>query len=123
MTRNKIICGKGTCPDCGTPLGSSLVTWKQHRLKCKPKKIKDKQYWMCIIGGVPKEDLGFGVDGPLRMAVRDKFFELFGNDDVCSSGWGIDQERYELLRLLHLKSNDELKKLLKKPNKSKKIKL
>lgn len=72
-----------------------------------------KQYWMCIIGDVdPKLYKGNGADGPLRHAVRDKFNEIFGPDNVCSSGWGIDEERYQLLRSLHLKSTLELKTLL-----------
>lgn len=61
-----------------------------------------QQYWMCLIGPAnPDEYKGNGEDFPLRMAVRDKFFEIFGNDDVCASGWGINQARYEALRTLH----------------------
>lgn len=75
---------------------------------------KIKEYWMCIIGGTnPNEYKGNGADSPLRMAVRDKFNEIFGSDEVCTSGWGIDEERYEILRRLHLKSTEELKELLK----------
>ena len=73
---------------------------------------KNKQYWMCIIGGVPKKDLSWVADGPLRRAVRNKFNEIFGEDEVCASGWGIDEERYKILRTLHTKSTEELKKLL-----------
>lgn len=79
------------------------------------KENKKKEYWMCIIGGVTKDKLGWGADWPLRQAVRDKFIEIFDQpDDVCASGWGIDEERYELLRTIHLKSTEELKKMLKK---------
>lgn len=72
-----------------------------------------KQYWMCIIGGVdPSKYEGNGADYPLRQAVREKYYEIFGEDEVCASGWGINEERYHLLRSLHLKSTEELKKLL-----------
>lgn len=77
-------------------------------------KKNKKEYWMCIIGGTdPNKYKGTGADFPLRMAVRQKFNEIFGSEEVCASGWGIGEERYEILRRLHLKSTDELKKLLK----------
>lgn len=75
--------------------------------------IKNKRYWMCIIGGTnPNLYKGNGADFPLRMAVRDKYNEIFGEDEVCASGWGIDEERYNILRTLHSKSTEELKELL-----------
>lgn len=75
---------------------------------------KKKQYWMCIIGpGDPNDYKGNGADGPLRSAVRDTFERIFGEDEVCASGWGIDEERYHLLRSLHLKTTEELKTLIK----------
>ena len=76
-------------------------------------KVSSKKYWMCIIGGTdPDLYEGNGADFPLRMAVRDKFNEIFGEDEVCSSGWNIDEERYNVLRSLHLKTTEELKELL-----------
>lgn len=76
---------------------------------------KDKQYWMCIIGGVPKKELNnhFGADSILRQPVRYAFNNTFGEDEVCASGWGIDEERYNILRSLHLKPTEELKKFIK----------
>ena len=71
-----------------------------------------KQYWMCIIGGVKKKNLPMGADSILRNPVRNTFNVHFGNDEVCASGWGINEERYNLLRTLHEKSNEELQKLL-----------
>jgi hypothetical protein len=72
------------------------------------------EYWMCIIGPVKRNELGWGADGPMRAAVRDKFLEVFEkDDDVCSSGWGIDEERYQVLRTLDTKSTEELKRILK----------
>lgn len=72
-----------------------------------------KEYWMCIIGGVPSGTVPYGGDFPLRQAVRDKFFQMFGEgDEICSSGWGINEERMELLRTLSVKSTDDLKKML-----------
>lgn len=74
----------------------------------------DKQYWMCIIGSTnPNKYKGNGADFPLRNAVRDVYNDIFGEDEVCSSGWGIDEERYIILRDLHSKSTEDLKKLLK----------
>jgi len=73
-----------------------------------------KQYWMCLIGPAnPNDYKGNGADAPLRMAVRSKFFDIFGNDDICASGWGIDQERYEVLRTLHQLSTAKLIELCK----------
>lgn len=76
--------------------------------------MKDKQYWMCIIGGVPKKELNkhWGADSILRQPVRQSFNDVFGEDEVCASGWGIDEERYNILRILHSKSTEELKKLI-----------
>ena len=72
-----------------------------------------KQYWMCIIGPVDLNKYeGNGADWPLRQSVRDQFNETFGPDEVCASGWGINEERYQLLRSLHLKSTIDLRKLL-----------
>lgn len=55
---------------------------------------------------------GNGADWPLRQVVRNEFNEIFGEDEVCASGWGIDEERYELLRSLHLKPTQDLTKAL-----------
>lgn len=76
--------------------------------------MKNKQYWMCMIGPAdPSEYKGNGADGPLRNAVRNTFYDMFEpDDDVCSSGWGINEERYDLLRIIHLYSTEELKKVL-----------
>ncbi len=75
---------------------------------------KNNQYWMCLIGPVKQNELGWGADGAMRSAVRDKFIEVFDkHDDVCASGWGIDEERYQILRTLHVKSTEELKRILK----------
>lgn len=78
-------------------------------------KEKNKQYWMCIIGGVSKKELNkhYGADSILRQPVRDAFNDVFGEDEVCASGWGIDEERYQILRVLQSKSTEELKKLIK----------
>lgn len=73
-----------------------------------------KKYWSCIIGGEVGELLP-GSDFVLRHAVRCAYQELTDeSDEVCSSGWGIDEERYKLLRRLEVLSTDELKELLDK---------
>ena len=75
-------------------------------------KQKDERYWSCIIGPVDIKNLGGGEDATLRMPVRDAFNERFGEDKVCSSGWGITKERYELLRYLNSLDTEVLKKIV-----------
>ena len=73
-----------------------------------------KKYWSCLIGAEIGE-LPWGSDFPLRMAVREAFEKTTGvPDEVCASGWGIDEERYELLRIIGLMSTSEIKTLLEK---------
>jgi len=73
-----------------------------------------KKYWSCLIGG-EIGDLPQGSDFPLRVAVKDAFIDLTGEvDEVCASGWGIDEERYELLRRIELLPTEELKDILEK---------
>lgn len=72
------------------------------------------QYWMCIIGPTnPDNYKGNGADGPLRANVKNTFYKIFGNHKVCASGWGIDEERYQLLRKLHSLPTITLKEILK----------
>ncbi len=72
-----------------------------------------KEYWSCLIGPADLNEYeDGGADFPLRMAVRDEFNYIFGPDEVCCSGWGISEERYELLRKISLKSDDQLRKFL-----------
>lgn len=75
---------------------------------------KKMEYWFCLIGQYDVNSYkAHGADYPLRMAVRDKFIDLTGKDcDVCASGWGIDQKRYEILSSINLISTDELEKIL-----------
>lgn len=72
----------------------------------------NKQYWYCLIGGVSKDKIPSGGDAILRFPVRDAFNEVFGQDEVCASGWGIDEERYNILRKVGMMSTEELKKIL-----------
>jgi len=70
-----------------------------------------KKYWSCLIGGEIGE-LPQGSDLPLRIAVRHAFLDLTGEvDEVCASGWGINEERYELLRRLQSLPTEELKEI------------
>jgi len=76
-----------------------------------------KFYWSCLIGGPidPSKYEGNGADWPLRQAVRDAYIKMFCEDnEVCSSGWGINEERYELLRKVNHIPTSDLKKLIKK---------
>jgi len=73
-----------------------------------------KKYWSCLIGG-EIDDLPQGSDLPLRAAVQEAYYFLVGEcDEVCASGWGIDEERYGLLRLLESLPTEELKDILEK---------
>jgi len=76
-------------------------------------------YWMCMIGPVDRKEIPEGGDSILRMAVRNKFYEVFGEDEVCASGWGIDEKRYQVLRILHLIPTKDLEKFIKQYQKSK----
>lgn len=73
-------------------------------LKKEDKKSEKKpQYWMCIIGPTDRNQLPDGSDGPMRMGIQDTFRKLTGHyPNTTASGWGIDPERYELLRTLHV---------------------
>lgn len=71
-----------------------------------------KKYWSCLIGG-EIDELSWSSDFPLRQAVRKAYKETIGEpDEVCASGWGIDEERYNLLRIIGLMSTEEIKKML-----------
>lgn len=72
-----------------------------------------KEYWMGIIGPVKSKDIPWGGDAVLRMPLRDAFIQSFGSEEVCVSGWGIDEKRYEILRSLHLIPTDVLEKMVK----------
>lgn len=62
-----------------------------------------KEYWMCIIGGVPSGTVPAGGD---------KFYDMFGvGDEICSSGWGVNEERMEILRTISITPTADLKKM------------
>lgn len=67
------------------------------------------EYWMCIIGPTDRNQLPDGSDGPMRNGVHNSFSNLTGHGaDVIASGWGINPERYELLRTLHVQDTKAL---------------
>lgn len=72
-----------------------------------------KNYWSCIIGPVDNKDLPRGSDATLRGPIREAFNKAFGSDNVCASGWRIDEEKYKLLRKLESLDTLTLKKILK----------
>jgi len=62
--------------------------------------MEDKlmNYWTCTIGPIERSKIPFGGDGPMRSAVQNKFFEMFGEyADICSSGWGLTEEMKDRL--------------------------
>lgn len=65
-----------------------------------------KEYWFCMIGSTEREQLPQGSDFPMRMAVREKYQKVTGEeDDICSSGWGLDQDTYDVVsKLLIIKT-------------------
>ena len=65
-----------------------------------------KEYWLCIIGSTERDNLPQGSDFPMRMAVREEYQKVTGEeDDICSSGWGLDQDTYDtILTLLIMKT-------------------
>jgi hypothetical protein len=84
----------------------------------------DNEYWFCFIGPVKKKKLGWGADGPLRLAVKDKFNEIFGikKKTVVASGWGMNQKKYDLMRVLSSMTAEELEKILRNNGEMEKLK-
>ena len=57
------------------------------------------EWWSCTIGPVKRGSVPSGGDFPLRIAVKEKFEEMFHTDDYdCSSGWGLTSDVEEVLR-------------------------
>ena len=57
------------------------------------KKEKKLEYWFCKIGPIDRSKVPDFGDGPLRMAVENKFIEMFGEQaESCGSGWGLTEE-------------------------------
>lgn len=75
-----------------------------NKKETKPESVFRKlEYWMCIIGPTDRNHLPEGSDGPMRSGVYSAFANLTGHGaSVIASGWGINPERYELLRTLHV---------------------
>lgn len=63
--------------------------------------MKDKQYWVCIIGSVEQMKLKKGADAPFRNAVETAFHKMFPKgpieDFICWSGWGCSQQKCDAL--------------------------
>jgi hypothetical protein len=66
-------------------------------------KEKKLEYWFCDIGPIDRNKIGWGADGPLRMAVQNKFIEMFDEQaQRCSSGWGLTEEMKTRLDIISL---------------------
>jgi len=49
--------------------------------------------WTCEIGPIPRDRVPDGGDLPLRLAVKEAFRQMFGEDaEFCASGWGRNKE-------------------------------
>lgn len=56
--------------------------------------MKNKEYWHCYIGPVDSKKLKWGADAPIRMAVEEAFYKMFGCwAKTCGSGWGVTEEQ------------------------------
>jgi hypothetical protein len=67
--------------------------------------MEDKliNYWTCTIGPIYRKFIPDGGDSPLRQAVQNKFYDMFGlYADFCSSGWGLTEEMNTRLRTISL---------------------
>lgn len=65
-------------------------------------------YWFCLIGPAKRKDLPHGADFPLRISVRRAFTKMTKHDDkVCSSGWGVSEERFKVLRAVSVIEEDD----------------
>ena len=89
-------------PHCIDRLVENSNTSSRNELEFKSK----EEYWFCKIGPIDRSKIPFGGDGPLRMAVENKFIEMFGKQaDSCGSGWGLTEEmktRLDIISYLHL---------------------
>jgi hypothetical protein len=60
-------------------------------------------YWVCFIGPVERNKIPNGGDFPLRSSVKEAFFNTFGKSpNVCSSGWGYNEEFMDLVSKLSI---------------------
>jgi len=60
-------------------------------------------YWFCTIGPVDRSKIPSGGDGPLRVAVENRFIEMFGEQaSTCGSGWGLTEEMKTRLDIISL---------------------
>lgn len=77
--------------------------------------MKEDNYWLAVIGPVSKNELGNGMDSPLRMAVRGAFLKAFGRSEKwCSSGWGMSEKKANMVLECWNMEEDELSDLLKR---------
>jgi hypothetical protein len=76
------------------------------------------EYWNCVIGPTKRSELPHGADFPLRWVVREKFEEMLGRDaEICSSGWGMDEETKSICSRISLlsitdPSGDKLRRII-----------
>jgi len=61
-----------------------------------------------------KKDSFIGLsDGALRDSIKGRFFSLFGKHaDNCVSNWGVDEEKFELIREIEIYSVDDLRHII-----------
>lgn len=74
-----------------------------------------REYWCCMIGPVESKDLdyyGGDMDYPLRDAVKEVFKQYFDTPYKCSSGWGMKEEKFALIKELMKKNASDLRQAI-----------
>ena len=62
---------------------------------------EQNEYWFCIIGPTKRSEHPRNGEGPLKMAVRDAFYKVFGRDaKECASGFGMKEEEKNAIEKL-----------------------
>lgn len=66
------------------------------------------EYWICIIGPTKRSEHPRNGEGPLRMAIRDAFYKVFGRDaKEYSSGFGLSEKEKAAIERLQAKQFQE----------------
>jgi len=66
-----------------------------------------------MIGPIEKDSFMGLSDGALRDSIKGRFFSLFSKHaDNCVSSWGVDEEKFELIREIERYSVDDLRHVI-----------
>ena len=71
--------------------------------------MKNKRYWMCIVGPTDVHKLPQGADNPMRKAVKGAFEKLTEHEyHDCYSGWGMSERRKDAVMKVWNMEEDDL---------------